>query len=82
MTSLRAPAAILTCLISTTAVFAAPPSADPGNDPAVIDVFNAGDEVEIRVDGRLDDAAWSRAVPLTGFRQRDPQEGADASVQT
>jgi hypothetical protein len=36
----------------------------------------------IRVDGRLDDAGWSQAVPATEFRQRDPNEGEPASERT
>jgi hypothetical protein len=35
-----------------------------------------------RIDGRLDDAVWQTAPPITGFRQREPQEGADASEPT
>jgi hypothetical protein len=30
----------------------------------------------IRLDGRLDDAAWQQASPLTGFTQKEPVEGA------
>jgi hypothetical protein len=33
----------------------------------------------IRVDGRLDDAAWQAAPPLTEFLQREPEEGAASS---
>ena len=36
----------------------------------------------IRVDGRLDEAAWHEAVPLSGFRQREPVEGGDPSEET
>lgn len=36
----------------------------------------------IRIDGALDDAAWSEAEPITGFLQRDPREGAPASFRT
>ncbi len=36
----------------------------------------------IRIDGRLDDAAWERAALLTGFTQYDPVEGAPASENT
>ncbi|MGQ0736650.1 MAG: DUF5916 domain-containing protein [Acidobacteriota bacterium] len=32
-----------------------------------------------RIDGRLDDAAWKAALPIQGFRQREPQAGADAT---
>ncbi|HEX8430782.1 MAG TPA: DUF5916 domain-containing protein, partial [Longimicrobium sp.] len=40
------------------------------------------DAPEIRVDGRLDEAAWSRASLLTGFTQTRPAEGAPASEAT
>ena len=33
----------------------------------------------IRVDGRLDDAAWQAAPPLTDFLQKEPDEGAAPS---
>jgi len=36
----------------------------------------------IRVDGLLDEAAWSRATAASGFRQREPKEGAEASETT
>ena len=36
----------------------------------------------IRVDGRLDDAAWHLASPVSGFRQVDPAHGAPASLDT
>jgi hypothetical protein len=35
-----------------------------------------------RIDGRLDDAAWQSAPPIRGFKQREPEEGADASEPT
>jgi len=35
-----------------------------------------------RIDGRLDDAAWSAAAPLTGFIQRDLHEGEPISERT
>ena len=37
---------------------------------------------EIRVDGRLEEAAWSRAVPTTDFVQKEPVEGAPPSERT
>jgi len=39
-------------------------------------------EVEIRVDGVLDDAAWQSAAILSGFTQFDPVEGIPASQPT
>ncbi len=35
-----------------------------------------------RIDGRLDDVAWQSAAPVEGFRQREPQEGAEATERT
>ncbi len=39
-------------------------------------------EGPIRVDGRLDEAAWARATPITRFRQTQPAEGLSASQKT
>jgi len=36
----------------------------------------------IRIDGRLDDAAWSLAEPFSDFLQRDPDEGQPATERT
>lgn len=35
-----------------------------------------------RIDGRLDDAAWARAEPTTGFRQQSPRDGDSATERT
>ena len=35
-----------------------------------------------RIDGRLDDAAWKTAPVISGFKQREPHEGEDASEAT
>ena len=35
-----------------------------------------------RIDGQLDDAAWQAAAPIDGFKQREPDEGADVSEAT
>jgi len=36
----------------------------------------------IHIDGRLDDAAWQRATPITELRQYTPDEGAPATLAT
>src|SRR5262249_6283670 len=36
----------------------------------------------IKIDGLLNEAAWSTAQAATGFRQESPTEGAPASEQT
>jgi hypothetical protein len=37
---------------------------------------------KIALDGRLDEADWSRATPAAGFLQRDPDEGKTATEAT
>ncbi|MGH7527157.1 MAG: DUF5916 domain-containing protein, partial [Gemmatimonadales bacterium] len=37
---------------------------------------------EMAVDGALSESAWAAATPVTGFVQRDPSEGAEASERT
>ena len=36
----------------------------------------------VRIDGRLDDSAWASAQVATDFRQREPSEGAQATLPT
>ena len=36
----------------------------------------------ISIDGKLDEAAWSQAKPITDFRQQEPHEGLPASQRT
>lgn len=40
------------------------------------------DEERITLDGRLDEPAWTRAVPATEFRQQEPLEGEAPSERT
>ncbi|HKG98453.1 MAG TPA: sugar-binding protein, partial [Pyrinomonadaceae bacterium] len=36
----------------------------------------------IKIDGHLDESAWSEAVAATDFRQQEPNEGTPASEKT
>jgi hypothetical protein len=36
----------------------------------------------VNLDGRLDDPAWTKARPITDFRQSQPTDGAKASLAT
>ncbi|HEX2722788.1 MAG TPA: sugar-binding protein, partial [Gemmatimonadaceae bacterium] len=36
----------------------------------------------VEIDGKLDEAAWQAAKPITDFRQYDPAEGQPASEKT
>jgi hypothetical protein len=39
-------------------------------------------EADVRVDGKLDEAVWTRAARLTGFSQFSPKDGAPADDST
>lgn len=47
--------------------------------PVAVAVRRSGD---VSIDGRLDEAAWQAAQPITGFRQLDPNEGQPVSERT
>jgi hypothetical protein len=47
-----------------------------------VDAVRVPDELQIRIDGYLDDEAWALAHPITDFRQQDPVEGGDPSEPT
>jgi hypothetical protein len=40
------------------------------------------DDVDIDIDGRLDESIWQDAIPISGFRQREPFEGEAATEDT
>ncbi len=65
-------------LLSIFLVFAGTLAADAG--PPVITAVRV-DEVP-RLDGRLDDNPWRSAIPISGFTQRELQEGEPATEQT
>jgi hypothetical protein len=54
-------------------------STHPTPPPTAMSVRREG---QVTIDGRLDDAAWARATPITEFRQFQPSEGAPASLAT
>ena len=39
-------------------------------------------DVDINLDGRIDDAVWATATPITDFTQQEPVEGAEPSERT
>ncbi|MEO7457785.1 MAG: DUF5916 domain-containing protein, partial [Gemmatimonadaceae bacterium] len=55
------------------------PAAPPADLPSVAGVRRTA---PITVDGRLDEAAWAAASPITQLRQRNPNEGAAATLAT
>ena len=72
------PAAVLTAALATP-VLAQEVADHTTSAPAVTVVRARG---EVRVDGRLDEAAWTAATPVTTFTQRDPNAGEPATERT
>ncbi|MFN2431680.1 MAG: DUF5916 domain-containing protein, partial [Gemmatimonadota bacterium] len=55
-------------------------SADPGGSEGVLTAEPLAGE--IRLDGRLDEPAWSAAAAVSDFRQQEPDEGQPATQAT
>src|ERR687897_974681 len=61
----------------------APASAQDSNGSSrVVMAARIPDGESIRLDGALDEGAWSAAAPATEFVQRDPDNGASATERT
>jgi hypothetical protein len=81
-------AALVALPVALAAQAPSPPSAaDPaqraaGGSRVAPTVAAARTTVAVQVDGRLDDAAWAAATPVSAFTQYDPEEGAPVSERT
>ena len=75
---------VLALLVSPASLAAArrTPDATPPPSAAVVDAIAIPGGETVRVDGRHDEAVWSRATPITDFVQRDPSEGAPSTHAT
>ncbi len=77
MTALRI--AALTATLATPWVLAQSP---PAVEAAAASATRISAGARIVVDGRVDEAAWSTASPISGLRQNDPNVGAPATEGT
>src|SRR5688500_610052 len=77
--SARRAALIVCCASASTAPLFA--QASPASAPPRL-VLQASPAAEIRLDGRLDEAAWSAAQVGTDFTQRFPDPGKAATMRT
>ena len=80
---MRRTAPLLAALACSVPLAAQTPAANPSAGHAETPTVRvARAATSIRVDGRLDDAAWAAAEPVTSFTQYDPEEGKPASEAT
>jgi hypothetical protein len=79
--SVAIPAILLLALLSRTIPAAAQVTTRSQNDPRPVAraVLRQG---EVVIDGRLDDAAWAAATPITELTQSTPDEGKPPSQRT
>jgi hypothetical protein len=56
--------------------------AGPPGDPGTLTVRTVRTPVPPRIDGHLDDEVWQLAPEISGLIQREPDEGAPATMQT
>ncbi len=50
--------------------------------PITLEAHRPADELEISLDGRLDEAVWRSARPIVDFTQQEPVEGSRPSEET
>ena len=65
--------ALLLCLLAI---------AGPTDGPVRVPATPIASTGAIRVDGELTEAVWQQAPLISGFKQRDPKDGADATYET
>ena len=73
---------LVVCLVTLACAAAVPAAAQnihPSQPPEARAVVAQG---SIQLDGRLDEAVWRTAQPVTGFRQQVPNEGDPATQRT
>jgi len=73
------------CALASAIAAAESVAQQPGVDasaPPTLAAVRLPDPARIHVDGVLDDEAWQDAPIASGFRQREPREGASATEQT
>ena len=74
----RAPirVSLLLCVLGVSAhTVAVVHGQEPGGLPKRVEAMRVS-EGAVRLDGRLDEAIWTTAVPISDFIQREPDEGA------
>ena len=71
---------VLSVLIGAIAAASAIGAAAPAERVAATPIPEAA--TAIRIDGELNDAVWQTAPAITGFRQRDPNDGAPPTFET
>ena len=76
---MRRSAILLLCCIGASEARAQSPTSAEHPRPSVQPALRSG---EVRMDGRLDEAAWAAAAPATDFLQQDPREGEPATQRT
>ena len=83
----------LTVIVSTVALLSAVPSLsalgqqvdgnDASNDaPVSLEARAFTGDIDINLDGRIDEAVWATATPIADFTQQEPVEGAEPSERT
>ena len=57
-------------------------SAGPSGEDAPLRAFELSGNLEINLDGRINEAAWQRATPISDYTQQEPVHGNEPSEPT
>lgn len=77
----------IVALVGSTSPVSARQTADQGNGPIApapitLDAYASRGSVDIELDGRIEEAVWNNAIPITDFTQQQPVEGGVPSEET
>ncbi len=76
-------AALCTCVLGSLGTWLAPePAAQGGSAARSVQALRLAPDERIALDGRLDEAAWARAMVADGFLQQEPVEGRQPTERT
>lgn len=73
---------VTAALAAAFAWFSVPLTAGQAAEPVIVHTTAGRTTETIRIDGRLDEAAWQATTPLSRFVQREPIEGGEPSEET
>ncbi len=59
-----------------------PSNARPGETALTLEAHRVATDLQIDLDGRVEEAIWSSATPITDFTQQEPVEGGEPSERT
>jgi hypothetical protein len=76
------PAVITICLVLSGACSFAAAQQSSEDELPVMEAYRLSDDADLQLDGRIEEAFWASAIPISDFMQQEPVEGGVPSERT